>query len=285
MTTYSYAQLMEIWIQGGGSKVMAPLMAAIAEVESSGNPDAENPSGATGLWQIEWPLYAGLVPGASSREAYHNPLINARAAVALSKNDPSTAPGSPVYTNWLEWEPPGAYKQYYKGNVSPSGPVPAAKGAAAGGTGTAQLDVFGLGEVADPMTAIDDVWHALTAPFTTAADLASSVTSIATSFKGAVGIFAAIAKDIEWLFVPSHWVRVGAFIFGTGFLAAGTWALMKTGSGQAGDITLSLGIMLIVIAAVLLFIAFHNLPTDIKNIGDLLGWISRSVRQGQAAAA
>lgn len=279
MTSYSYAQLEEIWIQGGGSKIMAPLMAAIAEVESGGNPDAENPSGATGLWQIEWPLYANLVPGASSREAYHNPVINARAAVALSRNDPSVAAGSPVYSNWLAFEPPGAYTQYLKGGVAPSGPVPATTGA----TGSAQLTSFNVGDPLDPFTAVDDLWHAVTSVITSPADIATSVTSIAKNFGAFVGVFGAIIKDVEWLFVPSHWVRVGAFIFGTGFLAAGTWALMRTGTGKAGDITLSLGIMLTVIAAILLFIAFHNLPTDIKNVGDLLGWISRSIRQGSAA--
>lgn len=121
MTTWSYAQLEDIWVRNGGSAAMAPLMAAVAEVESSGNDQATNPSGATGLWQMEWPLYAGFVSGASSRDAYLNPDLNARAAVKLSQNNPSTAPGSPVYNNWLRWHPsPDYYKRFLQ-----SGPLPA----------------------------------------------------------------------------------------------------------------------------------------------------------------
>lgn len=124
MTHYTYAQIEQIWIRNGGNRAMAPLMAAIAEVESAGDSDAENPSGATGLWQMEWPLYSGYVSGATSRQAYHNPDINAKAAIKLSQNNPSVAPGSPVFNNWIKWEfPAGAYKKYLKGNVPPSTPA------------------------------------------------------------------------------------------------------------------------------------------------------------------
>src|SRR3977135_3961080 len=100
---------------------MGPWMAAIAMVESAGDPDAENPSGATGLWQMEWPLYSGFVSGASTRQAYHNPDINSKAAIKLSQNNPSVVPGSPVFNNWIKWEfPAGAYKKFLKGGVPPS---------------------------------------------------------------------------------------------------------------------------------------------------------------------
>lgn len=111
MTTYTFAQLEGLWIQAGGSKALAPLMAGVAEVESGGNPQAENPSGATGLWQIEWPLYRNLVPGATSRQAYFNPQINAAAAVKLSRN---TMAG--IQANWLAFEPPGAAEAIAKKN-------------------------------------------------------------------------------------------------------------------------------------------------------------------------
>ncbi len=280
MTHYSYAQLEEIWIQAGGNRAMAPLMAAIAMVESGGNPDAENPSGATGLWQMEWPLYRGFVPGADSRAAYHNPLINARAAVKLSRNVNSVAPGSPVYSNWLQYEPANAYRQYLKGGVSPSGPVPA-KGAS---TGSAQLTGFNVGDIADPFTAINDLMQTVAGVITSPVDLATSMTSIAKNFGSIVGVFGSILKDIEWLLVPSHWMRIAAFAGGVGFLIPGTWALMKTGTGQSGDVTLALGILLIVIAGILLFIAFHNLPDNVRSFPDLLGFITTSI-QGQVPAA
>ena len=61
MTNYNFGQLESIWIEGGGSIQMAPMMAAIALAESNGNPTALNPNdtngqGGTqssyGLWQI-----------------------------------------------------------------------------------------------------------------------------------------------------------------------------------------------------------------------------------------
>ncbi len=272
MTTYSFGQLEEIWIQGGGSKGMAPLMAAIAEVESGGNPDAENASGATGLWQIEWPLHQGIVPAANSRQALHNPLVNAQSAVKLSGNNPSVQPGSPVYDNWLQWEqPPTAYLAFLQGNAGVAPASVTVTGAQSGGGG-----IFGAIDQAG-----QSIWSAFTAPVS----LAESMTSVANSF-GAIGAIAVDAlKAFEWLFVPSHWVRIMAFGFGVGALAPGVWALMRTGSGKSGDITLALGIMLTVAGAMMLFIAFHNLPTDVRNLGDLLGWISRSIQQGSAAVS
>lgn len=268
MTRYTYAQLEEIWIQGGGAKGMAPLMAAIAEVESGGNPDAENASGATGLWQIEWPLHQGIVAGANSRQALHNPLVNAQAAVRLSGNNPSVQPGSPVYDNWLEWEPSGAYTQYLKSGVAP------------GSVTVTSTQGGGGGIFNDIGAAVSSLGKDISNPF----DIATSLTSIAQSFS-AIGTIAGDAvKAFEWLFVPSHWVRIMCFWAGVGFAIPGTWALMKTGSGQRGDITLALGILLEVMAGMMFFIAFHNLPTSVSNLAELLGWISDSVRKGAAAA-
>lgn len=134
-TRYTYAQLEGIWINNGGKKAMAPLMAAVAEVESGGCSTAYNASGATGLWQIEWPLHRGIVPGATSRNALFNPNTNAKAAIRLSGNVNSVAPGSPVYDNWLEDEPPGAYKAFLKNSTTPDTNVPG--GSPGGGATTA----------------------------------------------------------------------------------------------------------------------------------------------------
>lgn len=55
---YSFAQLEGLWIQAGGSTAMAPVMAAIALAESSGDPNAKNlkdnggKQTSWGLWQI-----------------------------------------------------------------------------------------------------------------------------------------------------------------------------------------------------------------------------------------
>jgi hypothetical protein len=102
MTTYSYSQLEGLWIQGGGSRVLAPLMAAIAMAESSGNSLARNPSGASGLWQINGLPFPGNP---------FDPLTNARMAVAKYHEQGLNA--WVTYTN-------GAYKQFFKGQVPPT---------------------------------------------------------------------------------------------------------------------------------------------------------------------
>jgi hypothetical protein len=88
-------QIEALWVQAGGPKDAAPLMAAIAIAESGGNTDALNNNPATkdysvGLWQINY--YNGLY---SDRTARYGPpqalygdttvaaMANARAAVNL----------------------------------------------------------------------------------------------------------------------------------------------------------------------------------------------------------
>jgi len=105
-TTYSYAQLEALWIQAGGSKAKAPLMAAIALAESGGRANAISPKNTDGsvdrgLWQIN------SVHGAASTT---DPLANAKAAVKIESTQ-----GLKAWTTYTN----GAYKKFLKGNVSP----------------------------------------------------------------------------------------------------------------------------------------------------------------------
>jgi len=99
-------------------------MAGVAEVESGGNPQAYNPSGASGLWQIEIPVNARFVPGGAGN--VFNALDNAKAAVALSGN---TLAG--IQSNWLAFEPPGAAEAIAAKN---GGTVPSTVGATGSST-------------------------------------------------------------------------------------------------------------------------------------------------------
>lgn len=72
----SLSQLAALWIKAGGPAGIAQLMAHVAMAESGGDPNARNPSGASGLWQI----LGQLVPG-----NIFNPMINALNAVAKYK--------------------------------------------------------------------------------------------------------------------------------------------------------------------------------------------------------
>jgi hypothetical protein len=91
MTDLSYAQLKGVWLKAAaGTKydtnAWASLMAAIAEAESSGDPDAINPTDndgkqtSWGLWQISNGTHSSV-----SKE-WNNPLVNAGLAIQKLEN-------------------------------------------------------------------------------------------------------------------------------------------------------------------------------------------------------
>jgi hypothetical protein len=104
-----YADLETLWIMGGGARNQSSMAAAIATAESGGNPTAMNGQYVSGLWQINTAPNANPEYTVSDMQ---NPLKNAQAAVALSKNG----------TDWTPWQTytNGAYKTYYKSGVSPA---------------------------------------------------------------------------------------------------------------------------------------------------------------------
>jgi len=130
MGDYTYSQLEELWENAGGSAALAPVMAAIAMAESSGNPNAYNASGASGLWQI-----LGAV-NPSDQSQLFNPIVNAKEAVLKYQTQGLDA--------WVTYTS-GAYKQFLQGNVPAStGTLPA------NATTTAATSV-------DPTTAINEM--------------------------------------------------------------------------------------------------------------------------------
>ena len=98
-TKYTYAQLEGLWINAGGSRSYAPVMAAIAMAESGGCSSALNSIGACGLWQIH-PRQAGCLDAQT----------NATQAVGKFKDQ-----GLDAWTTYTS----GKYKQYLKGSVPP----------------------------------------------------------------------------------------------------------------------------------------------------------------------
>ena len=126
-TTYSYAQLEQLWIQNGGSKAAAPVAAAIALAESSGSAavTSSNPDGGTnvGLWQLDTP---GGVGAGHTVAQLQDPNTNAAVAVQGSANG----------TNWGDWQTytQGTYRQYLNGSTTPDPNVPAATLTSAGGS-------------------------------------------------------------------------------------------------------------------------------------------------------
>ncbi len=156
---FSYPQLEALWIRAGGPRRMAPVMAAIGEVESHGDSaptpgkTGNNPATATGLpgaigvWQEEWPLYENALPGLTSPDQLLDPLTNARLAVKLAGNDPSTMPGHPVYDNWIQWEGDISGQPAYLHYLSP-GARPAPGPAGSPGSGADSVSFGGLALIA-----------------------------------------------------------------------------------------------------------------------------------------
>jgi hypothetical protein len=118
-TQYSYAQLEQLWINAGGNKAYAPLMAAIAEAESGGCSTALNPddNGGTqtswGLWQISNGDHSQPSPDILTGAG------NAQAAVAKLASQGLSA--------WGTYDS-GAYKQYLQGSVPPDPDVTGTQG-------------------------------------------------------------------------------------------------------------------------------------------------------------
>jgi len=266
---YSYGQLETLWTQAGGPKALAPLMAAIALAESSGNPDALNTTdnGGTqtsvGLWQVSNGTH-------NYPASWTTPAGNAAEAVAKYKSQGLDAWGT--YTS-------GAYQQYYRGST-PASSLPQG-GGGSGGTATtqAELDSFSPGDATwleGPQGIIQGIASMLAGKVSGAAGDAQSLEGVWKSLSVIATEGEAILKDTEWLFVPSHWVRIIAFWFGVLF---GILAVRDLGRAGQGDLSLAIGILFTVLAGVAFFIAFHNLPDDVTSFAGLLQWLSDGIRK------
>jgi hypothetical protein len=108
----SYQALESLWTSAGGSKALAPVMAAIAIAESGGRPDALNstpPDYSVGLWQIN---YYGSMRAGRTREfgspsaLMASPAAQARAAVAIERQQ-----GLGAWSTYTS----GAYRKYLNG--------------------------------------------------------------------------------------------------------------------------------------------------------------------------
>ncbi len=264
----------------------AGVIAAQINAESGWQPGVSSSAGAQGIAQFIPSTWAGLHCAGSPFNAqdsfrcyaiYMKQLLaqfhgNVRDALAAYNAGPGNLAAGYGYADGIL----AAAGQPQSARSAP-GNAPAGGSGSAGGVQTASIWT----DITDPFTSVA---RSLGSIITNPWSIVMSVTRIATDFNSLVGLFNTFMRDIEWLFVPSHWVRIFCFIFGVGALIPGIWALVKTGSGQQGDITLAIGILLITIGGMLLFLAFHNLPTDVKDLGGLLGYISRGVQAGQAPA-
>lgn len=112
MGNYSYAELEQLWTSNGGNPASAPIAAAIAMAESSGDSSVVNSIGATGLWQVLQSAHPQW-----STQQLQDPNINAQAAISISNNG----------SNWNPWETftEGTYRQFLQGgSANPNATAP-----------------------------------------------------------------------------------------------------------------------------------------------------------------
>ena len=188
MANLTYSQLEQLWIQAGGSPTLAPYAAATAIVESGGDPTAYNPSGATGLWQIEYP--GSDVLGYSSAQL-DNPLDNAKAAVALSKN---TMAG--LLSNWTAYEPAGAAAAIVKQN---GGKIPATTTASTTTTGGGTVQGI-QGNVAGVSAAGAVPSGAIIPGGSTTTPATPSSTGLPSILSGASGLLYDVSTALDYFF-------------------------------------------------------------------------------------
>lgn len=201
---YTYAQLEQLWIANGGSQATAPMAAAIALGESSGDPQAtayeKDGSISRGLWQIN------SVHG--SHSTYD---VNANAAYAVQLYN--------SVGNWTPWGSytDGRYLQYLQGNSSGGSPVSGTTQVGTSGDATGTSDVS-----AQPVGFFGDIWDGIKSIFTgqAGADIAGALG------KGIANGFAAVLKAVLMPFILLIWWSMEVIL---GFIITGiaVWILIK----------------------------------------------------------
>ena len=131
--------------------------------------------------------------------------------------------------------------------------------------------------------------------------MSGAATATLTSFPGSgllswpgdiVGAFTKAGTAIDWLLQPNHWVRIFCGVAGTVSVGTGIFMMSHAGGEIVKGTTmvpraasLPLGILLVGTGGVLLFVAFHNLPSNVTNVSDLVGYLVASAQHSPAPAA
>ena len=188
----NFQQLEGLWVKNGGNPRWAPLMAAVALAESGGNAQAAwdtttntggktiataGAKGATGLWQIEWPLHQAMQRasgGRLTRSALGNPTLKAKIAVQLFDNGRGWRnwQGDPIMAQWIAAGRPTyptdkLVRGYMKAGGVGSGrdtTTTVTPGVRKGGRGPATATTTGLGSTPGT-TKPPCAWHVGIGPF------------------------------------------------------------------------------------------------------------------------
>lgn len=205
----TYSQLEQVWIQAGGSKALAPLMAAIALAESGGYAGATNPTdnGGTqtswGLWQISNGTHSSPAPAGTDP---YNPLENARLAVQKYNSQGLGAWGT--YTS-------GAYRQYYQSNVPPTSLPQGGSGTSPGSAGQPPSAILtSFNPISGTESVVGDVGKLVTGGFGIFKHGISSTVDALGAIARALGTMAELSAAMLWLFNPINELRILSAVLG-----------------------------------------------------------------------
>lgn len=212
----SFAQLESVATQGGFPQSMAPLMAAIALAESSGNPNSTNPTDnngtqtSWGLWQISLGNHNEPAPN------WNDPVENARLAYGKWKSQGLKA--------WGTYDT-GIYKKYLpKGYVAPD-PTGINVGIE-GGQGIAGLQPTGNTE-GSWTSALGTIYSDVTGGLLT---IPKEIIGTAADIDKIAG---KLYEEFKLFFQPSTYVRIGAGFFGFMFVIVGLVFLAREAKESA----------------------------------------------------
>lgn len=212
--------------------------------------------------------FAGWKAGLQGASDYLHMPAYSGILTSLAGNDPEGARSALIASPWAasHYGPPGEPGANFSDAPLPDGqPSPLPTGPITGG---GPVKVTG-------------------GPFGGLGDLGSSLASIADTFTRA-------EKAVEWFLVPSHWVRIFSGVFGTGLVAWGLWSISRTGRSysasipavgsvpvpEGGQLAPAIGIASVTTGSVLLFVAFHNLPSDVSSFPAFIGYLQHQVKTG-----
>jgi hypothetical protein len=209
MATLSYSQLEGVWTQAGGDPSLAPLMAAIAEAESSGDPTATNPTDnngtqtSWGLWQISNGDHSEPDPN------WADPLTNARLALAKYRS-PQGLGAWGTYTS-------GAYRNFLQGGVAPSSPPTGDGGGGAPLPGSpGAVPAINIPGVAQWLIPLLQNFNQASPGSGLAGIMGTVLGPISNTFQDFSHALTSAMTAVLWLINPMNWVRI--FAGAAGFL-------------------------------------------------------------------
>lgn len=249
---------------------------ALTSINSQGVKSYSTPSG--GAQATAATLENGLYPGILSALKSGNGLIGSTSAavsqelLTWSGGHYSSVSGAPGSTVPVGAGGPSGSTLATAGGGSAAAAANSGIGAALTGAGPATAT-----SSTSPLAGIAAVWNSITGLFSGTLGIAEALGGILAAITELGGKLDEIFNAFLWFLYPSHWIRIFLIMFGVFLLIPGAYGLMHTGTG---DMYLAMGIALTTMAGILFFLGFHNIPTDIQNVTEFVGWLADGIRTG-----